>query len=374
MRVAFVAWQPLAGLDTGYTRRVHSLAAHMEGVEVAVVSPPPRVTASFAHLVVRPSAFGRIPTLSGAPVLGYRLPAGRLRVHRALETLRPDVIHSEGIWPFPAVRRYAVGAHVPVVVTIHNLEHRVAQRSGRAACAARVLYLLERAAYSRADLLVCMSEVDRDYVVQTMGIGTAQVIVVPNGASPPDSGPDDTDATVLDVGGPVVLFMGKLDYRPNAQALRFLLDGVYPVVSESVPEVVFVVVGAPKPTTLPRGVLAVGRVPSVWPYLLAADVCVAPLQSGSGTRLKILEYLAAGRPVVSTSVGIEGLDVTSGRDLLVADELQLFAQAVVRLLRNPDEARALGVAGRRLVERQYRWDDIARRYADELRSRFGGGR
>lgn len=373
MRVAFVSWQPLADLDTGYKRRVHSLASHLAGMEVAVVSPPPHVQAPFDHITVRPSRVRRIPGLSRAPLFGYRLPAGRLGVRRALEDFGPDVVHSEGIWPFPAVRDFARRTGAPVVVTVHNVEHVVAKRCGRSIVAVRILRWFEQATYRRADLLVCMSDVDRT-VVQDIGVSGVEVVVVPNGASIPGEELVAGAEPAMEVAGPLILFMGKLDYRPNVDALRFLLDDVYPLVRQSVPETVLAVVGSPAPSALPEGVVAVGKVRSVWPYLAAADVCVAPLRSGSGTRLKILEYLAAGRPVVSTSVGVEGLDVTVGRDLLVADESSSFAEAIVRLLRNPAEADSLGAAGRRLVEQRYRWDAIARQYGDWLRTRFGSGR
>jgi glycosyltransferase involved in cell wall biosynthesis len=373
MRVAFVSWQPLADLDTGYKRRVHSLASHLVNMEVAVVSPPPRVQASFDHVTVRPSRAPRIPGLSRAPLFGYRLPAGRLRVRRALEEFGPDVVHSEGIWPFPSVHDFARRTGVPVVVTIHNVEHVVAKRCNRSPLVVRFLRRLEQATYDRADLLVCMSEVDRS-VVQGMGVSGVEVVVVPNGATIPAEEPAGGAGQAIEAAGPVILFMGKLDYRPNVEALRFLLDEVYPLVRQTVPEAVLAVVGAPAPRGLPEGVVALGGVRSVWPYLAAADVCVAPLMSGSGTRLKILEYLAAGRPVVSTSIGIEGLDVAAGRDLLVADESSSFAAAIVRLLRSPADARSLGAAGRRLVEQRYRWDVIAREYGDRVRARFGSGR
>jgi glycosyltransferase involved in cell wall biosynthesis len=281
-------------------------------------------------------------------------------------------VHSEGIWPFPPLRDYADAAGIPLIVTVHNLEHVVAARSGRARVLAHFLRRLEGRTYSRADLLVCMSANDKDYMRRRMGVSPDHIVVVPNGATPPeiDSDPEAL-RSMLGLKGPVVLFMGKLDYRPNAEALEFLLEGVLPRIRKDLPRATLVVVGSPEPPRMPPGALAVGGVPSVWPYVLSSDVCVAPLLSGSGTRLKVLEYMAAGRPVVSTAIGVEGLEVEAGRDLVLAETPGDFAGEVVRLLRDPSEAAALARRGRDLVDRLYRWDAIAQRYEEELSQYLG---
>ncbi len=375
MRVAFVSWQSLEGLNTGYKRRVHSLASSLPGIDVTVISPPPELSAPFRHVTVAPSHVSSSPPLSGAPLLAYRFPSGRSRLRATLQKISPTIVHSEGIWPFPAVRDFARRAGASLVVTIHNLEHVVAGRSNRGLLATRALRRLEEATYRQADLLVCMSDTDRRYLQRDMRIAGVEIVVVPNGTALPERHEHEGPRPLLHgISGPYILFMGKLDYRPNADALRFFLDEVHPLVRRSVPDAVLVVVGSPRPSGLPAGVVAVGAVPSVWPYLSLAHVCVAPLLSGSGTRLKILEYMAAGRAVVSTTIGIEGLDVVPGRDVLVADDAVSFGRAVLRLLESPEEAFRIGTNGRQLVQRRYLWGGIGRRYADYLKERFGSRR
>jgi glycosyltransferase involved in cell wall biosynthesis len=114
-----------------------------------------------------------------------------------------------------------------------------------------------------------------------------------------------------------------------------------------------------RPGGLPPNIRVTGTVEDVRPYIARGEVYVAPLLAGGGSRLKILEALAMGRAVVSTTVGAEGLDVVADRDLVLADDPGAFADAVVALLDDAPRRRALGKAGRKLVESRYDWDVIA---------------
>ncbi len=153
-----------------------------------------------------------------------------------------------------------------------------------------------------------------------------------------------------------------MDYYPNTQAVLFFAKNCWPLIREQVPTATWLIVGKNPPfevqrlaTTLP-GVTVTGTVPDVRPYLVTSAVAIAPIQAGSGTRLKILESLASQKATVSTTVGCEGLAVVPEKHLLVADTPAAFVQAVVTLLHNPQMRNALGYAGRALVEAEYSWD------------------
>jgi glycosyltransferase involved in cell wall biosynthesis len=132
------------------------------------------------------------------------------------------------------------------------------------------------------------------------------------------------------------------------------------------PEVSFVVVGrnpGPRLEQLSRhGVTVTGTVPDVRPFIEDAALYVVPLRAGGGTRLKIFEALAMGKAVVATTLGAEGLGVTSGRDIVLADDPDGFAQAVLSLLHDPHARQRLGRAGRALVESTYSWDHAVRTF------------
>jgi glycosyltransferase involved in cell wall biosynthesis len=167
--------------------------------------------------------------------------------------------------------------------------------------------------------------------------------------------------------GDTLVFLGSLAYHPNIHALQFFMDEVWPLVKRRRPHVRFWIVGAsPGPAVQAMaeqdGVEVFASVPDVRPYLAASTVAIVPLFLGSGTRLKILEALAAHLPVVSTTFGAEGLDLEPGRDVLLADTAGAFAEAVCSLLECPDRAQELAHHGWETVRRAYSWDGIRARF------------
>jgi glycosyltransferase involved in cell wall biosynthesis len=149
--------------------------------------------------------------------------------------------------------------------------------------------------------------------------------------------------------------MGLTAYKPNREAVEFLVDRVFPGLITHLPEARLAVIGGDVGHEK-AWLIAPGNIPyrDIPAFIAACDVCVAPIFSGSGTRLKILEYLAASKPVVSTSKGAEGLQVEAGKNIVMAEEGD-FAEAVEGLLRNPDRAAKLGAAGIKVVEEHYSW-------------------
>jgi glycosyltransferase involved in cell wall biosynthesis len=164
---------------------------------------------------------------------------------------------------------------------------------------------------------------------------------------------------------PVVLYTGSMDYPPNADAVTWFARAIWPAIQGQHPAARFLIVGrnpgseVQALTTIP-GISVTGTVPDVRPYFEQAKVYVVPLRSGSGTRLKILEAMAMGLPIVSTTLGFEGLDVRPGRDLLVADEPASFASAVVGLLADREARARLGIEARQTAEQRYSWDAVVR--------------
>jgi glycosyltransferase involved in cell wall biosynthesis len=166
-----------------------------------------------------------------------------------------------------------------------------------------------------------------------------------------------------------LLYVGSMDTIANADAARWVVSEVLPLVARRHPQVSLEIVGR-NPTVAVRRltrqgpVRVTGSVADVRPYYGATQVVVVPLRIGGGTRLKILEAWAMGKAVVSTSLGCEGLGACHGRNLLIADDASTFAEAIVKLLEDPVARRALGEAGRQTVAAHYDWDVIAPRLAE----------
>lgn len=176
-----------------------------------------------------------------------------------------------------------------------------------------------------------------------------------------------------------LVFTGALWYRPNVDAMVFFIHDVWPHIRAQRPEACISIVGArPSPEVQAlatvEGVEIFPSVRDVRPFLSAASVAVVPLRLGTGTRLKILEALAAGLPVVSTTLGAEGLELASGRDLLLADSPVGFATAVLWLLAHPGQAQRLTEQGYRTVRRSYDWTSIGARFQDVLAASLQGAR
>lgn len=154
-----------------------------------------------------------------------------------------------------------------------------------------------------------------------------------------------------------LIYPGRMDYPPNSEAVQYFCREILPKVARIVPGVRLYVVGKNPPPSLRQlqsdRVEIIGYVENMIPFWRKAAILVAPLQAGSGTRIKILEAMALGRPVVSTCKGCEGLDVTHGKGILIADDASTFVRETVRLLRDPGLYRQLRSDTRILVEERY---------------------
>ena len=193
-------------------------------------------------------------------------------------------------------------------------------------------------------------------------VPSMRTAVVPNAADVQYFKPRPSDPTP---DGRTVIFFGAINYYPNVDGLLYLLREIWPLIARSHPQARLQIVGQhPTPEILAfqgPSVEVTGSVDDVRPHLARAAVSIVPLRIGGGTRFKILEAMAMARPVVSTSLGAEGIEAEPERQLLVADDPGAFARAVARVLDDAQLADRLGREGRSLVERRYSWDAAAQR-------------
>jgi len=250
-----------------------------------------------------------------------------------------DVIVVSGFAQWPGERAFG---HAHVVLDIDSLDGTVLQRmrdtdgSLMSEFDIAATEALTRTVCNRADLVLACSEVDAAHIRRLAG--RARVEVVANGVDGSTfvgSGPPPHRSP------PVVTFTGFLSYWPNADACAYFIGEVLPLLRTLVQDVRFRMVGRVPPESLvtlaeQHGVELHADVPDIRPWFATSHVMVAPIRAGSGTRLKILEAFAAGRPVVSTTIGCEGLDVQDGIHLLIADTPDAFARAVARVVTTPD--------------------------------------
>lgn len=170
-----------------------------------------------------------------------------------------------------------------------------------------------------------------------------------------------------------LVFVGTMNYGPNEDAMLYFCREILPRICAKVPDVVLSIVGLKPPLSIKslhdgKTILVHANVPEVAPYVQRASLSIVPLRVGGGTRLKILESLALGTPVISTRVGAEGLDLLHGEHLLLADTPEEFAEAVTRSLTDPDMSRRLAEQGLDRVRQLYLWSSIRNQLASECGS------
>jgi len=167
-----------------------------------------------------------------------------------------------------------------------------------------------------------------------------------------------------------------MDWLPNEDAIRYFTEQILPRVKQEVPGVTLTVVGRnPYPGLLELSkrdpaVIVTGRVDDVRPYMEEASVYIVPLRIGGGTRLKIYEAMAMEKPIVSTSIGAEGLPVEDGQEIVLADTPQTFAGAIVKLIQQPNLANEIGKRAAAKVRQNFGWDKVAESFAAICESRI----
>ena len=218
----------------------------------------------------------------------------------------------------------------------------------------------EERTLARFDGVLAVSDADRETLHALYpGAIRQPVHVVPTGVDTEFFSPAPSEP-----GSRNLVFTGSMDWLPNEDAMNYFCRDILPLVRAEQPDVTLSIVGRTPTPAVKRlaevpGVTVTGRVDDVRPYMKAAAVYVVPLRIGGGTRLKIFEAMSMAKAVVSTTVGAEGLPVTSGGNAMLADQPASFARAIVELLRDVDRRAALESAARALVVEHYDWSAVA---------------
>lgn len=363
----------VAPVTTGQGQAAERLRA--TGVDLrAVPRPPSRVREVLRALASRPSLAAGVIL---KPWLAWQVDVFWTElapvVERTLAEAPYDLLHIEHDWAADWARRVPLDA--PRVLTLHNLSWEYYEARARIAkglrgallrAEARRFRSFDRREFDAYDLLVTLSDADREGIQHLSG---TRCEVVPVGV--------DTDGLALPAADanpaePVLLFTGTLRWAPNREGLLWLLREVWPMVRDRSPSARLVIVGAHPPaealSLADERVEFTGYVDDIRPSFERASVILVPILSGSGVRLKLIDGLATGRPVVATPLGALGFEVRDGEHLLIADSAQAFADAVSRLLADGELRARIGAAGLRLAQEHYDWAVIGDRYAAMLGS------
>lgn len=361
---------------SGGNRRVRALLTAI-GDRAMLVQPAPPLngvrTIPYTH------TFGRAGINWG--IFNFFRPANRRHVERVIGQESPAVAVLTSIWDLAALRN--VGP-IPFVLDAQNVERTaIAERFGEHHPFTTLVGHWERRALARMAHTFTCSPLDRESFIARYGATPDRVTVVPNGVDfaaysggPERPGVSDKLLSQLQ-GRTVLFFMGQLTYQPNTEAIRWMARFLAPALESLAPGRFAILVcgggNIPADCSAPSMLFA-GYVSDdqLRAYQARADICLAPIRTGSGTRLKILEYMASGKPVVSTAKGAEGIDYSADHEIRIVD-LDSFPKALVSLADDPARMSSMGQAARQLVRTRYdwktcimpRWRDIIFRLAND---------
>ncbi|MBZ5584861.1 MAG: glycosyltransferase family 4 protein [Acidobacteriia bacterium] len=368
---------PLAGGGALRSASLLHYLARGHDVDVIVFREPgaPDPAAQFPPGLVRRVSVIPLPAHSKTPAARALRGAVRLpplvdrfggfarQVEEAVEGARYDIGLVEHFWCAPYWQQISRVCRL-TALDLHNVESALHGRCARAESGVEALahrafrqasLALEREWLPRYGRVLAASH--QDAQLARAIAPAARLAVYPNAIPPTPLPTVENDESIV--------FSGNMEYHPNLSAVRFFSREVWPLLRSRWPALVWRLVGR-NPGAVSRFAAGDARIENRGPVIDAvtelarSKVAVAPILAGSGTRFKILEAWAAGTPVVSTTLGAEGLPARDGENILLADTAPAFAQAVSRLLTCSSTRERLAKAGRRLLEQQFTWESAWR--------------
>lgn len=372
MKICFLGcFDDLLLKDTGASIRIYYLAKGLAelGHEVHIVIPGDKGTFEWTDKVIVHSVSGLLPYwvlrffsrlvgVSKAVSLFLYDFSFILRSRHII--LSSDIIQTEGAVSSALITLFVRKIfNRPIIVDCHDI-FQALRIKYQSSLRKIIEIFLEKITYKHAELILAVSEKDKEFLIK-YGICQDRIMVIPNGVDTEAFTPSVNAAKIqirLDLKDFYkVIFVGNMEYLPNQEAANIIVSRIAPSVLSQISNVKFLMVGRVKPELLTSSsdVIFTGVVENVAEFLGASDIALAPLFQGSGTRLKLLEYFSCGLPVVSTSIGAEGLDVENGVNILIEDSMDKFAIKVIDLLMNKELRVRLGVAARELAMKEYDW-------------------
>jgi len=385
-RLLFVSPRYLFPLDQGGKIRTANILRGMKGgaFHITLASPvPPTLAHSQAEIEAICDRFISWPAphhfkLGRALLLADHLPVAVAsdRSHLGSDLIEAEIATTDLLLAdFPHSVPLLPPTWPRSVMFTHNVEAEIFARHAEVASGAMKLVWRSQARKMRrfeADSLARFTSViavsKRDAEVLRRDYNLPRVAVIDTGVDlqfhafqPPNPPPAPGAGTIV--------FTGAMDWRANIDGIEFLLNEVWPILQRTHPTARALIVGRnPQPQMVEAArakgadFTFTGYVDDVRPYVAQADAYIIPLRVGSGTRIKAFEAMASGRPVISTTLGVEGLDVTEGTHFLRADSAAEFAAAIATALDQPAQSHAMARAARTLVEENFGWDRVARQF------------
>jgi len=289
-----------------------------------------------------------------------------------LQRNRFDIVHVDHLHMAYYGKFIKEKFNLPVVLREHNVESTIWERHYRgisnplvkayARFQFRKLYKYESRIAENFDRCFMITEKDKE---RMQGMNPrVKACVIPAGVDTSYFHPMDVPIEPYSI-----VSVASMDWLPNVEGILWFYTTIWPLVKKRIPQAKLYIVGKNPPTEVERlagkDIIVTGFVRDVREYMVKAAVSIVPLRTGGGMRIKILNALAMGKAVVSTSVGCEGIDIENGKNIYIADTEEGFAERVIELLEDKSKREELGKEGLKLVREKYQWERIAERIEDE---------
>jgi glycosyltransferase involved in cell wall biosynthesis len=369
MKIAFVNWynvdEPYSGGKLRILNLVKGLGSNNNVILISPVCNSANRASELFRQIPIPIDIARKIFGINIGIFNFFIPFNFVKSYNTLIRFKPDIVISEHIWSFIPALAAMKKIDFLLITDTHNIEIEYLNSKFGISVYSKIVRLFEKWILQHSDLIIVCSKREKEIVNNLYNLSSQNIIVVPNGTSL-----DETllieDSTKTFGDKKTILFIGKLDYGPNRKAVDYIVEKISPRMMENNPSVIFVIIGGPKPPILAKNVVFTGYVHDIKPYLRSADICIAPIFSGSGTRLKVLEYMAYKKPVVSTSKGVEGIDgMENHKNVVIADDEDSFYDAISNLLNDSGLRKTIGCAGNDLAQK-YSWNRIVKDFQQNI--------
>ena len=371
MKICIIAPYNVLSLSSGASSRVFGIAKGLSthGASVFVLHHGPPISFSFNFKFIKFKSFS--PLLDSSNYFHPLNPFYSLQLSRLLKKYDPDVVQGEQPWSaFPTVlftKRFGI----PYMLDEHNVEVLWSVYASRTPFLTPYTFIIEKFAISNSSLILTASDIDKKQLLRIYKISKEKLFVIPNGVDLSRFSNMPSSSTLKNKLGfnpksKIVVFHGLLSARQNYEAVKLIIEYIAPKVKDAK----FLIIGKSSQPWLKvrsetqKNTLILGHVPKIEEYIMAADVCIVPLRSGSGTRLKVIEYLAAGKPLVTTAKGCQGIGLQREVHAKVCEEVNdCFIDSLKELLSDEKLANEMGSAAMEYAKR-FDWKRVTKGITD----------
>ena len=300
-----------------------------------------------------------------------------LKILKILRIKKIDVIQIRSFRGFIITKLMTTLRHkkIPIIYDAHNVESDITKYNftkGQKSSLKSLFFtcsttILEKLAVNHTDHIIAVSRDDKNRFIEIYRVNERKITVIPNGV-------DIIDLTTLNdknkikkqfgigINRLTVIFHGSFFWFPNKEAINLIINYIAPKIMKINPNVLFVIAGSGVPCFEKDNIKSIGFVEDIYSLIHAADIAIAPLLGGGGTRLKILDYMSVGVPIVTTKKGIEGINAKNGEDAIIVNAVdEEFIDVIIHLANNKEERERIGANARKLAEEEYDWNKIGKK-------------